>query len=325
MRFARRKFLHLAAGAVALPTVSRIACAQAYPTRPVHIIVGFVPGGATDLIARVIAQWLSEQLGQPFIVENRPGASTNVATEAVVRAPADGSTLLLATADNAINATLYTNLQFNFIRDVTPVAMTVSVPNVMVVNPSNPDKTVAEFIADAKANPGKINFASVGSGSPSRVTAELLKMMAGIDMVHVPYRGGAQVVTDLIGGRVQVFFGALSGSIDYIRSGRLRALGVTSAARSPALPDVPTIGEFVPGYEVSAFFGLVAPKNTPAEIVDKLNAAVNAGLADPKVKTQLANLGGAPMPMTPAAFGKLIVEDTEKWAKVVKFAGINGE
>jgi tripartite-type tricarboxylate transporter receptor subunit TctC len=231
----------------------------------------------------------------------------------------------LATADNAINATVYPDLPFDFMRDTAPVAMVASVPNVMEVNPANPDRTVAAFIADAKANPGKINFASVGSGSPSRVTAELLKMMTGIDMVHVPYRGGAQVVTDLMGGRVQVFFGALSGSIDHIRSGRLRALAVTSAERSPALPDVPTVGEFVPGYAVSAFFGLAAPKNTPAEIVDTLNAAVNAGLADPKLKAQLESLGGAAMPMTPAAFGKLIADDTETWAKVVRFAGIQAD
>ena len=325
MRLPRRTVLRLAAGAAALPLALRAARAQRYPAGPVRIIVGFVPGGATDLIARVIAQFLSERLGQPFVVENRPGASTNIATEAVVRAPADGATLLLATADNAINATVYADLPFNFLRDTAPVASVVSVPNVMEVNPANPDQTLSAFIADAKAHPGKINFASVGSGSPSHVTGELLKMMTGIDMVHVPYRGGAQVVTDLMGGRVDVFFGALSGSIDHIRSGRLRALAVTSAERSPALPDVPTVGEFVAGYAVSAFFGLVAPKNTPAAIVATLNDAVNAGLADAKVRSRLENLGGAALPMTPAAFGKLMADDTEKWATVVKFAGIKPE
>ena len=293
MKLPRRKFLHLAAGAAALPAVSRVAWAQAYPTRPVRIIVGLPPGGATDIVARLIGQWLSERLGQPFVIENRPGAGTNIGTEAVVRAPPDGYTLLLVGRRNAINATLYDKLNFNFIRDIAPVAGIIRVPLVMVVNPSVPAKTVPEFIAYAKANPGKINMASAGIGTPGHVAGELFKMMAGVDMVHVPYRGAAPALTDLLGGQVQVMFGTTVSSIEHIRAGKLRALAVTTATRSEALPDIPTVGEFVPGYEASAVFGIGAPRNTPAEIVDKLNKEINAALADPKIKARLADLGGA--------------------------------
>jgi tripartite-type tricarboxylate transporter receptor subunit TctC len=321
----RRQFLHLAAGAAALPAVSRIAQAQAYPSRPVRIIAGFAPGGGVDIVARLIGQWLSERLGQQFIIENRPGAGTNIATEAVVRAPADGYTLLLVNPANAINATLYDNLSFNFIRDVAPVAGIMVVPNVMVVHPSVPAKTVPEFIAYAKANPGKINMGSGGIGGPSHVAGELFKMMAGVDLVHVPYRGVAPALTDLIGGQVQVIFSTMPGSIEYIRTGKLRALAVTTAMRAEALPDIPAVGEFVPGYEASAWYGLGAPKNTPAEIVAKLNKEINAGLADPKLRARLADLGGTVLAGSPADFSKLIAEETDKWAKVIKSAGIKPE
>ena len=321
----RRQFLHLAAGAAALPAVSRIARAQTYPTRPVRIIVGFPPGGAADIAARLMGQWLSERLGQPFVIENRPGAGSNIATEAVVRAPADGYTLLLVSTSNAINATLYDKLNFNFIRDIAPVAGIIRVPHVMEVNPSVPAKTVPEFIAYAKANPGKINMASAGIGAAPHVSGELFKMMTGVDMVHVPYRGAAPALTDLLGGQVQVMFDTMPSSIEYIRAGKLRALAVTTATRSEALPDIPTVGDFVPGYEASAWYGVGAPKNTPAEIVDKLNKEINAGLADPKMKARLADLGGTVLAGSPADFGKLIADETEKWAKVVKFAGIKPE
>jgi tripartite-type tricarboxylate transporter receptor subunit TctC len=321
----RRQFLHLAAGAAALPAVSRIAQAQAYPSRPVRIIAGFAPGGGVDIVARLIGQWLSERLGQQFIIENRPGAGTNIATEAVVRAPADGYTLLLVNPANAINATLYDNLSFNFIRDVAPVAGIMVVPNVMVVHPSVPAKTVPEFIAYAKANLGKINMGSGGIGGPSHVAGELFKMMAGVDLVHVPYRGVAPALTDLIGGQVQVIFSTMPGSIEYIRTGKLRALAVTTAMRAEALPDIPAVGEFVPGYEASAWYGLGAPKNTPAEIVAKLNKEINAGLADPKLRARLADLGGTVLAGSPADFSKLIAEETDKWAKVIKSAGIKPE
>src|SRR5271169_6253568 len=305
MKLPRRKFLQLAASATALPAVSRIARAQTYPTRPVHLIVGFAAGGPNDISARLMGQWLSERLRQPFIVENRPGAGGNVATEFVVQAPADGYTLLLVPAPAAINATLYDNLNFNFIRDIAPVAGILRVPEVMVVNPSVPAKSVPEFIAYAKANPGKINMASAGNGSVPHVAGELFKFMTGLDLVKVGYRGGGPALIDLMGGQVQVMFEPTLSTISYIRAGKLRALAVTSATRSPALPDVPTVSEFIPGYEATAWFGIGAPKDTPPEIIGKLNTEVNAGLADPKITERLADLGGVPMPMTPVEFGKL--------------------
>jgi tripartite-type tricarboxylate transporter receptor subunit TctC len=320
MKLPRRRFLHLAAGAAALPAVSRIARAQAYPTRPVRIIVGFAPGGALDIVARLIGQWLSERLGQQFVIDNRPGAGGNIATEAVVRAPADGYTLLLVGVPNAIHATLYDRLNFNFIRDIAPVASIIRGTYVMVVNPSVPAKTVPEFIAYAKANPGRLSFGSAGIGSPNHVAGELFKIMAGVNLVHVPYRGIAPALVDLLSGQVQVTFASMPSSIEYIRAGKLRALAVTTATRSEVLPDVPTVGEFVPGYEASAWYGLGAPKATPAEIVDKLNKDINAALADPKMKARLADLGGTPLLGSSADFGKLIAEETEKWAKVVKFS-----
>jgi tripartite-type tricarboxylate transporter receptor subunit TctC len=321
----RRIFLHLIAGAAALPGVSRIAWAQAYPTRPVRLIVPYAPGGASDTVARLMGQWLSQRLGQPFVIENRPGANGNVATEAVVRASPDGYTMLMAGAYNAINATLYDKLNFNFIRDIAAVAGLVRVPNVMVVHPSVPATTVPEFIAYAKANPGKISMASAGSGAPSHVSGELFKMLAGVDMVHVPYRGNGPALTDLLSGQVQISFPTSVASIEYISAGRLRALAVTTAKRSEALPDTPTVGEFLPGYEASNWFGVGAPKATPAEIVDKLNKEINAALADPKLKARLADLGNAPLVLSPADFSKLIAEETEKWGKVVKFSGAKAD
>jgi tripartite-type tricarboxylate transporter receptor subunit TctC len=321
MKLPRRKFLHLAAGATALPAVSRFAWAQAYPARPVRIIVTFLAGGTNDIVARLIGQWLSERLGRPFVIENRSGAGGNTGTEAVVHAPADGHTLLLAGAPNAISATLYDKLSFNFIRDIAPVAGVVRAPGAVVVNPSFPAKTISEFIAYAKANPGKINMASSGNGSTTHLSGELFKMMTGVNMQHVPYRGAPPALIDLIAGQVQVYFSNLPGSIEYIRAGKLRALAVTTAARSEALPDIPTVGEVVPGYESSAWVGLGAPRNTPVEIVDKLNKEVNAGLADPKFRARLADAGGAVLAGSPADFGKLIAEETEKWGKVVKFSG----
>ena len=325
MKLPRRKFLHLAAGAVAVPTLPRVALALDYPTRPVHLMVGFAAGGPNDISARLMGQWLSERLGQQFLIENRPGAGGNVATELVVRAPADGYTLLLVPAPAAINATLYDHLSFNFIRDIAPVAGILRVPEVMVVNPSVPANTVPEFIAYAKANPGKINMASAGNGSVPHVAGELFKFMAGVDLVRVGYRGGGPALIDLLGGQVQAMFEPTLSTIAYIRTGRLRALAVTSATRSPALPDVPTMSEFIPGYEATAWFGIGGPKDTPAEIIGRLNGEVNAGLADPKIKQRLADLGGVPMPMTPVEFAKLIAEETEKWGKVIKFAGIKPE
>jgi tripartite-type tricarboxylate transporter receptor subunit TctC len=322
LKLPRRQFLQLAAGAVVLPAVSRFAWAQTYPTRPVHIIVGFAAGGSVDISARLIGQWLSERLGQPFVVENRPGAGSNVGTEAVVRAPTDGYTLLLVAPANANNATLYDNLSFNFIRDIAPVAGVIRLPDVMVVHPSASVKTVPEFIAYAKANPGKVNMASAGIGTSAHVAGELFKMMTGIDMVHVPYRGTGPAMTDLLGGQVQVMFATMPASIPLIRSGKLRALAVTSATRSSALPDIPTVGEFVRGYEASAWHGVGAPKNTPVEIINKLNVEINAALADPKMKSRFAELGGTPLPGSAADFGRLIADETEKWAKVIKFAGI---
>jgi len=322
MKLPRRKFLHLAASAVALPALSPIARAQTYPTRPVRLTVGFPAGGVADILARLMGQWLSERLGQPFVIENRPGAGGNIATEVVVRAPADGYTLLLVDPPNAINATLYDNLSFNFIRDIAPIAGIARSANVMDVNALFPAKTVPEFIAYAKANPGKINMASGGNGTTTHVAGELFKMLAGVDMVHVPYRGGAPAITDLLGGQVQVYFGAVSESIQHIRAGKLRALAVTTVTRSDTLPDVPTVGDFVPGYEAATWYGLGAPKNTPSEIVDELNKEVNAGLADPKVRARLADLGFTVFASSPVEFSKLIAGETEKLAKVVKFAGI---
>jgi tripartite-type tricarboxylate transporter receptor subunit TctC len=322
MKLPRRTFLQLAAGAAVLPAVSRIAFAQAYPTRPVRIIVGFAPGGTADIIARLMGQWLSERLGQPFIIENRPGGGTNIATEAVVRAPADGYTLLMLSATQAINATLYDKLNFNFIRDIVPVAGTMRVPGIMVVNPSVPANTVPEFIAYAKANAGKLSMASGGIGSAGHISGELFKMMTGINIAHVPYRGGGPALTDLLAGQVQVYFSPMPAAIEYIKAGKLRALAVTTAARSEALPDIATVAEFVPGYEASTWVGVGAPKATPTEIVEKLNKEINAALADPKIKARLADLGGTVLPGTPADFGKLIADETEKWGKVVKFTGI---
>jgi tripartite-type tricarboxylate transporter receptor subunit TctC len=322
MKLPRRTFLHLAAGAAALPAVSRIARAQEYPTKPVRIIVGFAPGGGADIAARLIGQWLSERLGQSFVIENRPGAGSNIATEAVVRAPSDGYTLLLVSAPAAINATLYEKLSFNFIRDIAPVASISHVPHVMVVHPSFPAKTVPEFIAYAKANAGKINMASAGNGSTPHVAGELFKMMAGVNLIHVPYRSAGPALTDLLGGQVQVMFDNMASSIEHIRAGKLRPLAVTTTMRSETLPDVPTVSEFVPGYEVSNWFGVGAPKATPAEILDRLNKEINASLADPKLRARLADLGGTPLVGSPADFGKLIATETEKWAKVIRAANI---
>ena len=296
--------------------------AQTYPTRPVKLVVGFAPGGGNDIVARLISQWLSERLGQPFLVENRPGAGTNIATEAVVRAQPDGYTLLFVAPSSAINATLYEKLSFNFIRDIVPVASLIRLPNVMEVNLSVPVKTVPEFIAYAKADRSKINMASPGVGTSVHLSGELFKMMAGVDMLHVPYRGTAPALTDLLGGQVQVMFGTITGSIEYIRTGTLRALAVTTATRAEALPDVPTVAEFVPGYEASTWYGIGAPKNTPTETIDKLNKEINAGLADSKMKAQLADLGGTTLAGSPGEFGRIIADETEKWATVVKFAGI---
>jgi tripartite-type tricarboxylate transporter receptor subunit TctC len=318
----RRGFLHLAAGAVSLPVALRFAWAQTYPSRLVRIIVGFGAGGAPDILARIIGQWLSERLGQQFIVENRPGAGSNIATEAVMRSPADGHTLLLASMGNAVNATLYGNLNYDFLRDLAPVAGISREPLGMEVHPSFPAKSVPEFIAYAKANPGKISYASAGSGTSLHMAGELFKMIAGVDMVHVPYRSSAAALTDLLGGQVQMLFSPLPSSIEYVRTGRLRALATTGAARSAVLPDGPIVGDFLPGYEASAWYGVCAPTNTSAEIVDKLNKAINAGLADAKLRARLAELGSSPFVASPAEFGKYLAEQTEKWARVVKAANL---
>ena len=326
MKLPRRSFLHLAAGAAALPAVSRIARAQAYPSRPVHLISGYPAGGPSDLIARLIGQWLSERLGQPFIIENRPGAGGNIATEVVVQSPPDGYTLLMVATPNAINATLYERLKFNFIRDIAPVTAIAQVPNVMLVNPSVPAKTVPEFIAYTKANPGKLTMASPGIGTPGHICGELFKLMAGLNMLHVPYRGAAPAVIDLIAGQVQVFFPNLPTMTQYIRTGTLRALAVTSATRAEVLPDVPTMGEFLAGYEANAWYGIGAPKNTPAELVNKLNVESNTGLADAKLRARLSEVGGGTiLAGSPADFGKLIADETEKWGKVIRAANIKVE
>jgi tripartite-type tricarboxylate transporter receptor subunit TctC len=325
MKLPRRKFLHMAAGAAALPAISRVARAQTYPTRPVRLIIAVSAGASPDIIARLIGQWLSERLGQPIIVDNRPGAGGNIGTEIGVRAPPDGYTLLMALSLNAINPAFYANLPFNFIPDTMPVASIASIPLVMEVNPSVPAKTVPEFIAYAKANSGKINMASGGKGTPLHVAGELFKMMAGVDMVHVPYRSEGLALPDLISGQVQVMFGVMPASLGYIRAGKLRALAVTSAMRQDALPDVATVGEFLPGYEARGWYGIVVPKGTPVWIIEKLNKEINAALADPSVKKRLTDLGCAVFAGSPADFGKFIANETEKWARVIKFAGIRPE
>ncbi len=325
MDIPRRQVLRLAIGIASLSTVSRRAAAQAYPTRPVHLIVTTPAGGSPDIIGRLVGQWLSERLGQPVVVEDRTGASGNIGTEFVVRAPPDGYTLLLAISGNAINAALFKNLNFNFIQDTTPVASVATIPLVMEVTPSLPVKTVSEFIAYAKANPGKLNAASGGTGSPQHVAAELFDMMAGTKMTHVPYRGEGLALPDLIGGQVQVMFGVMPASLGYIKAGKLRALAVTAATRQAVLPDLPTVGEFLPGYEANGWYGIVAPKGTPEDIVDALNREINAGLADPKMKSRLTDLGCNVFAGSPADFGKFIGDETAKWASVVKFAGLHAD
>jgi tripartite-type tricarboxylate transporter receptor subunit TctC len=325
MALPRRTFLQFAGAAATAPAFLRVARAQTYPTRPVRIVVGFVAGGVTDILARLMGQWLSERLGQPFVIENRPGAGTNIGAELVANAAGDGYTLLLASTAQAINATLYDKLNFNFIHDFAPVAGVIRTPLVMEVNPSVPATTVPEFIAYAKANPGKINMASSGTGAAPHLSGELFKAMSSVNMTHVPYRGLAPALTDLLGGQVQVMFDSINTSIEHIRAGRLRALAVTTATRSDLLPDIPTVAEFLPGYEVSAWFGVVVPKNTPSSIVDKLNKKINAGLADPKMKARLAELVGTVIGGSPADFGKLIADETEKWAKVIRAANIKAE
>jgi tripartite-type tricarboxylate transporter receptor subunit TctC len=322
LKLPRRQILQLIAGTAALPFLPRVAGAREYPMRPVRWIVPYAAGGPTDIVARLLGQWLSERLGQQFLIENRPGAGTNIGTEAVARAPADGYTLLFVSPANAINATLYERLNFNFIRDIAPVASILRMPNLMVVNPSLPASTIPEFIAYARANPGKINMGSSGNGTSAHVSGELFKMMAGVDLIHIPYRGAAPAMTDLLAGQVQVYFGNLGSSIEYVRSGQLRALGVTTATRADALPDLPTVGDFVPGYEASAFVGMGAPAGVPAEVVDRLNGEINSALADTTTKMRLAEIGGIPLTGSPAEFGRLIADETEKWAKVVKFAGV---
>ena len=325
MKLHRRTLLQLAGGAVASAAFPGPASALDYPTRPVRIVCGFTAGGGVDITARLIGQWLSERLGQSFVTEDRPGAGGNIGTEAVVRAAPDGYTLLLATVPNSVNASLFHNLSFDFIRDVAPVAGIIRVPMVMLVNPSVPATTVAEFISYARANPEKVNMASAGNGTAPHMAGELFKMMAGVNLVHVPYRGQAPALTDLMGGHVQVFFATSPGTTDYIKTGKLRALAVTTAARVAELPEVPTVGDFVPGYEASQWYGIGVPRNTPAEIVEKLNREINAAIADPGMRSRFAAIGGEPLPGSPAEFGKLIAEETEKWAKVVRTAGIKPE
>ena len=325
MKIIRRRFLRAAVAVASAPLLARVACALDYPTRPVHMVDGFAAGGSIDIVARLLGQWLSQRLGQSFLVDNRPGAATNIAAEEVVRAAPDGYTLLWTTSANAINATLYAHLNFNFLRDISPVASIDRFPFVMEVNPALPVKTIPEFIAYAKANPGKVNFGSGGVGSVQHVAGELFKFMTGVDIVHVPYRGAALVLNDLLAGQVQVTFSPIPLSIGYIRNNQVRALGVTSATRAAALPDVPAVAEFVPGYEATAVDGIGAPKATPAEIIDKLNGEINTWLADKGAQARLADLGGSPLPLSPAEVGKLYAAETEKWAKVIKFAGIKAE
>jgi tripartite-type tricarboxylate transporter receptor subunit TctC len=325
MKLLRRQFLHLVVGAAALPAVSRTAWAQAYPTRPVRIIAPTGPSGAPDIVARLIGPFLAGRFGEQFVVENRPGSGNNIGTEAVVRAAPDGYTLLVVTSSNAINATLYDKLNFNFLRDIAAVAGIISLPFVMVVNPSVPAKTVPELIAHAKANPGKISFGSPGIGTPGHVSGELFKMMAGVEMIHIPYRGGGAVMSDLLGGQVQVLFGTTSLTVEQVRAGKLRALAVTGATRWEGLPDIPTVGDFISGYEASSIFGLGVPKKTPVEIIDRLNKEVNAGLDDPQLKARLIDLGGTLLAGSPAEFGKLIADDTEKWGKVIRAANIKAQ
>jgi tripartite-type tricarboxylate transporter receptor subunit TctC len=322
MKLPRRAFLQLAGAATSAPVLPQVASALDYPTRPARIIVGYAAAGPTDISGRLVGPWLSMRLGQQFVVENRPGAGSNIGTELVVRAPPDGYTLLLVSTTNAINATLYGRLNFNFIRDIAPVAGIMRITNVMVVNPSSPAKTVPDFISYAKANPGKINMGTAGVGSPPHIYGELFNAMARVDLIPVHYRGGGPALVDLLGGQVQVMFEGITSSIEYVRAGRLHALAVTSPTRSAALPDVPTVAEFVPGYEATAWFGLGAPNNTPTEIIDTLNREINAGLFDPTLKARITDLGGSPMPLTPAEFGKLIADETEKWGKVILEANI---
>ena len=325
MKFLRRQFLKFAAAVVAAPILPRLATALDYPTRPTRVVAGFAAGGGVDITARLIGQWLADRLGQPFVVENRTGAGGNIGTETVVNAAPDGYTLLLATVPNAVNASLYEKLSFNFVRDITPVAGVIGVPMVVLVNPGVPAQTLPAFISYAKANPGKVNMASAGSGSAPHMAGELFKMMTGIDMVHVPYRGQGPAMTDLLSGQVQILFAAAPGTADFIKTGKLRALAVTTAARMQEQPDIPTVGDFVPGYEASQWYGFAAPKNTPAEIVDKLNKEINMAIADPAMKARLAAIGGRTMPGSPSDFGNLIADETEKWAKVVRAGGLKPE
>ena len=325
MNLPRRKFLHMAVGTAALPFASRIAWARPYPSHPVRIVVGFPPGGGADITARLIGQWLSERFGQPCIIENRPGAGGNIGTEAVTRAPADGYTLLLVLTTNAVNATLYDKLHFNFVRDIVPVASIYYVPNVMAVRPSFPAKTIPEFIAYSKSNPGKVNMSSGGIGAPMHMSGELFKLMAGIDVVHVSYRGAGPALTDLLGGQTDVGFPTMPASIEYIRTGKLRALGVTTAKRADALPDVPAVSEFISNYESTTWFGVGAPRDTPVEVIEKLNREINSALADPGMRARLAQLGGTILAGSPDDFAKLIADETEKWAKVIRTANIRPE
>jgi tripartite-type tricarboxylate transporter receptor subunit TctC len=325
MKLPRRQVLRLAAGAAALTPLPRVARPQAYPSRPVRLIVGFPPGGGVDVVARIMGQWLTDRLGTPFVVENRPGAGSNLAAEFVAKAAPDGYTLLLVSTANTVNATLYDKLSFNFLRDIAPVTGIVQTPLVMEVHPSVPVRTVPEFIAYAKANPGKINMASGGNGSSPHVTGELFKMMTGVNLVHVPYRGGAPALTDLLGGQVQVMFDPLANSVEHVKAGRVRSLAVTTATRSPALPDIPTVGEFVAGYEASFWGGLGVPRNTPGDVVEKLNKEIGAALANPTMQARLADFGGTSLAGSPAEFGKFMADETAKWEKVIRFAAINAE
>ena len=325
MKLPRRRFLSLAAGAVAMPAVARVASAQAYPVRPVRIVVGFAAGGSSDIGARLIGQWLQERLGQPFVIENRPGAATNLATETVVHSAPDGYTLLMIGPSSTINATLYDKLNFVFLRDIAPVASTMRQPQIILANPSLPANTLPEFIAYAKANPGKITMASAGTGSSGHLAGELFKMMAGVNILHVPYRGAGPALTDLLGGQVLTAVIGVSGSVEQIKAGKVRALAVTTTMRATALPDVPTVSEFLPGFEAGDVLGIGAPRGTPPDIVDKLNKEINAGLADPKIKARFADLGGTPLALTPAEYGKLLADETEKWGKVIRSANIKAE